>query len=321
MNKQFLKTLIKILTTVILLGWFLYRSDLSKVFQSLIHLSLFIIFISNLSNIVAIFIATIKWQLLIPQYKFLKLLKINFIGQYYALVLPGQLVGEFAKAYILGKGQKDAEQVAASVLIDKITAGIGIFLVGIVGLILTDKKLPIILTWGSIILITIIIGVLFSIRGKPVYSFMLKNLSRCGGHYEKLDKLCGQIRKIIEAWYNYSRRLSLICCNILLGTVCHLIGIIIILLLSNDLHIEVSFIDWCWIMGALSFILLLPITIGGIGLREASLVGILGWRGVSLENALALSFSLFSIQIVLSIIGCIVYLIKGTACHHNAYGN
>ena len=62
--------------------------------------------------------------------------------------------------------------------------------------------------------------------------------------------------------------------------------------LALKMGIVINFVDWCWIVAILSLALFLPISIGGIGVREASLVGTLGLFGVTTERALAFSFTL-----------------------------
>ena len=72
------------------------------------------------------------------------------------------------------------------------------------------------------------------------------------------------------------------------------------------MNINIAMIDWCWILGLLSIALFLPITIGGIGVREGTLVGIMGSMGIAQEKALALSFVIFGTQIIVSLIGGVI---------------
>jgi hypothetical protein len=54
----------------------------------------------------------------------------------------------------------------------------------------------------------------------------------------------------------------------------------------------------------------MPVTIGGIGLREASFVGLLGGLGVGSEKALVLSFCIFGLQIIGALTGGIVNIVE-----------
>jgi uncharacterized membrane protein YbhN (UPF0104 family) len=66
---------------------------------------------------------------------------------------------------------------------------------------------------------------------------------------------------------------------------------------SSAVGVEISFIDWFWILAILNIVLLLPITIGGMGLREGALIGVLGMLSVPPEKAIVISFGFFGIQI------------------------
>lgn len=72
------------------------------------------------------------------------------------------------------------------------------------------------------------------------------------------------------------------------------------------MDININFADWCWVFGVISLVVFLPITIGGIGLREGSFVILLGQLSVSSEKALALSLSIFGLQIIGGLTGGII---------------
>jgi uncharacterized membrane protein YbhN (UPF0104 family) len=54
---------------------------------------------------------------------------------------------------------------------------------------------------------------------------------------------------------------------------------------------------------SLTLALFLPLTIGGLGVREGTLIGILALYGYEKETAIAVSFIAFSFVIMLAIIG------------------
>ena len=59
-------------------------------------------------------------------------------------------------------------------------------------------------------------------------------------------------------------------------------------LLSRGLQLHIGFFDWSLIVGALTLALFLPLTIGGLGVREGTLIGILGIYGYGSETAIAI---------------------------------
>jgi len=63
------------------------------------------------------------------------------------------------------------------------------------------------------------------------------------------------------------------------------------------------FVDWLWIHAIIAIALILPITLGGMGVREAGMIGFLGLVGVSSEQALAVSFGFLTLYLVQAIVG------------------
>lgn len=306
MNKRRLKTILKISVAVALLGWFLLKSDLNKVFANIANLSINILLTALLINFIYIIIKSFRWRLLLPQYSLVKLFKLSLIGQFYTIFSFGQFAGEVAKVYILSRRQENSGQIAMSVLIDKVCGLIGPIIIAIFGLALTKTILPKSLIWTFIITAIICLILIFSVR-LPLFYKALRNLFV---HWlKRARRFVGLINlfiKTIEAWHIYSKQLRIILASIFLSVILQLLSIGIYLILSSGFAIPVSFFDWCWLASIISGLLVLPITIGGLGVREGSLVGLLGFFAVAPEKALALSFSLFGVQLFFAVIGGLV---------------
>ncbi|MDD4900816.1 MAG: lysylphosphatidylglycerol synthase transmembrane domain-containing protein [Patescibacteria group bacterium] len=303
MNKPWLKTGLKVLVAISLLSWFLYHSDIDKIFENLSSLSPRVLAAAIILSLIYQVIKSFRWWLLLTQYSFFKLIKLNLISQFYSLFSVGQFVGEGAKIYILGKGQKEAGRIAMSVLIDKITGMIGQVIVAIFGLAFTKTILPKSLTWTFIAAAILCLFLIFLIRLKFVYNFLSKILSDWSAVAIKLRRFVGWAIRLLEAWHSYSKKIKIIFVCIVLSMVFQLVLAGVYMILSHGLGINILFLDWCWILGILAGFLVLPITVGGLGVREGSLVGLLGIFMIAPEQALALSFSFFGVQLVLAVIG------------------
>ena len=195
-------------------------------------------------------------------------------------------------------------------MVDKITGIIGLLMVGITGMLLSHQNLHSGLLVSFTVILFISIVCLFSLRVQLFYKLVLKALLYMQQRSSKLGSFFGQIIGSLDSWHEYSKKKKVLLVSILLGCLNQLSAIITFVILAKNLEIEISYVDWCWIITALSIILLLPFTIAGIGIREGTLVGILSWMGISSQKALALSFAIFGLQIFLGIIGGIIDLSK-----------
>jgi len=80
------------------------------------------------------------------------------------------------------------------------------------------------------------------------------------------------------------------------------------LIIARGLDIHILFAELCWIFGIISVALIMPVTVGGVGLREGGFVFLLGRMGIPSEKAMAMSLSLFGLQIICALIGGILDL-------------
>ena len=297
-------TALKIALTVLLLYLFIRRTDLSRIVAVLSRLSTGLIVALALLNILGVFISAYKWRMLLPEAKFSGLAAACFASYYIALLLPGQLAQEAAKAYYLSRGQSPKmHRIAASVVVDKIGSIIGLLVVGCIGLALSETRLPQSLTWLFVVSGLMAILSLFSLRAVWVYSQACRFLARLRVLLPRRERILNGFSGLFEAWHVYSRNLPLLTSNILVAVLYQFVAVLLFYLLSRGLQLPIGFFDWSWIVGALTLALFLPLTIGGLGVREGTLIGILGMYGYGSETAIAVSLTAFSFVIMLAIIG------------------
>ena len=305
-------TALKIAVTVLLLYLFIRRTDFSGVVAALSRLSLGLIVALALLNLLGVFIAAYKWRMLLPEAKFSGLAIACLASYYIALLLPGQLAQEAAKAYYLSLGVSPRmHMIAASVVVDKIISIIGLLVVGCIGLTLSETRLPQSLTWLFVVFGLLAILSLFLLRAPWVYSGACRLLARLGTLLPRQKRIFDGGTRLFEAWHVYSKNLPLLAGNILVAVLYQFIGVLMFYLLSRGLQLHIGFFDWSWIVGALTLALFLPLTIGGLGVREGTLIGILGMFGYGSETAIALSLMAFSFVLMLAIIGAALsFIIK-----------
>lgn len=296
--------IIKIVITLILVAVLLNKTDFPELFIHLKNLSFFTFPIACLFVSLGYSINALKWRLLLPNYSYRTLLRLNIIGTYYSMVLPGQLLGEFIKAYKLGKGTPRAEMVASSVIIDKITALLALLITGIFGLLSTS--LP--STHGLFLalvgsFLSLMIFLIFAKQLMLPVSFIFKSLSK---KYYKLQKLHYQWQEVFQSWSDHLKKPKRLIYSVLLGIVFQLISVITVMFLAKNLNIEIAFSDWCWIFTGISLSLLLPLSIAGIGIREGAFIGLLKIFHVPLEKALALSLCIFSLNLLTALVGWVL---------------
>jgi uncharacterized membrane protein YbhN (UPF0104 family) len=169
MKKLPVKILGKALLSFAILYWLLRQSNWPDIWRHTAAISLPLFMAINFVQAGAIFINTVKWRLFLPGFPLGSLYKLNFIVQFFYLVLPGQLFGDAAKIYRLGLYRSNAEQVAASVIADKISGLGGLFLAGLAGFAATRTRLPLSLFMAMALALFLLFVLTMSFRsGIPV---------------------------------------------------------------------------------------------------------------------------------------------------------
>jgi uncharacterized membrane protein YbhN (UPF0104 family) len=125
------------------------------------------------------------------------------------------------------------------------------------------------------------------------FRLLTEGLNLARNKFVRLNKVVGQINRALEAWRFYLRRGDLLAESLLLALAFQFLSTLTCAILAVGVGIILPFADWCWVMGIVSLSVCLPITIGGIGLREGVFIGLLGFLRVSAVAAMALSFAIF----------------------------
>ena len=248
-------------------------------------------------------ISVYKWRLLLPNFSFGRLLSVSFVGQFYSTVLPGQIAGEVAKAYRLGKGRQDAEHVAASVLVDKLTGLIGLLMVAASGLFASNSRVPLEIPLSIIFFASFFLISLFCLKIPLIHRILTRTLEMLSARWPLLEKLVLRIFRLLDAWEQFLTNPFRLIYVFFLGALFQLICVWINILLAQDLGISIPFSDWCWIFGLVSIAVLLPISVGGIGVREGAFAGALSLQGVPIEKSIALSLAVFAISLLGTLMG------------------
>lgn len=308
-HKNILKIFCKIVISTILIIILCSRIDINLFAGEISKINIGVFAFSLFCYLGSLLLGAIKWQLLLKNVSLVCLLKIMFTSQFYATVLPGQLFGEASKVVSLHKENKTDEEITASVIIDKVIGLIAVIVLGMIGIVFTEidqiKKYR--------IFFIVIFIVLMSILLLPKLGIVAQGILYFSGKLQKakskqIQKLALIFLKFYDAWNAYVKNIKILVIAIFLGLFVQLMGIFQEYGIGESLGVQVSIYEYFWIYAALSFLLLLPISFAGLGVREISLVGFLGIFGVSKESAITLSAVMLSSQLIGAMMGGIIIL-------------
>ncbi len=303
-----MRLILKLATSVALLTWLLVRSDVGLVLATLQKLSPSVL--ASVASLLPVMIAisAFKWWLFVPRHSYPQLVRLNLVGVFYSIVLPGQVAGEAVKAYRLGAGRADAEEIAASVLVDKVNGMIGLLALGILGAHASRLGIP-----GSLVAsfsVTLLIGLalLYSLHLPLLRRRIESGIGFVSRRWSFAKPLVDRLTLFLAASTRYLARPGLMLASVLLGITYQLLCIAVIRIVAPSFGIDVPLIEWLWIFAVVTTAALLPLSVAGLGIREGAFVAVLGLLQVPSASALALSLTIFATQLATALLGGLVEL-------------
>lgn len=241
-----------------------------------------------------------RWRMLAAPLGFAvssaRMAAIYFVGMFFNLALPTSVGGDILRAWYLTRQAPEYRTMwaesALSVFADR-ASGLGV-LVALAGLAALLTPLPSWLAWLCWGLCAALVA---GVACLPLAG-ALTRLPYVGG-------AAGKVKSLLEA---YAREPGTQALAMVLSVGVQVAGVGQVALVGLALGLDVSLMHWAVAVPLVSLITVLPISLGGHGLREASFVLLLGPVGVGPAEAVALSLSWTAGCALVSLAGGAIYV-------------
>jgi glycosyltransferase 2 family protein len=258
-----------------------------------------------------IWISALRWQILLKTQN----IKISqgflvsslMIGLFFNNLLPTSIGGDiFRTLDISKKAGVSAGRSASIIIIERLSgivmaatfATVALFF-GFATVGQTSYIIPVVIFFFLCII------ALFIILNPSVLK--LDRVVKKVGFLLKIREKLKEIYHTFQSFKKYKAHLAgvLICSFLLqLGVIYHYY------LASISMGIELSFVSFIFIVPVITIISMLPISIGGAGVRENSLVFLMAALGASAERSATVSLILLAMLLILGLIGAIIYIVR-----------
>lgn len=293
--KKYKKTLLVLLKAAIsgsLLYYVISGTGLGKIATTLGSINIGFFIVAVVLYLFSIFLSSIRWGLLMsdrPSKK--QLFSLYLIGSFFNIFLPGTIGGDAVKAYYLYKERGDSSAAIASVFMDRY---IGFAALAFIGL----AAFPFGLSYfrGSFIEWILPLMVLSFISG----SFFVFGL--------RLGKKIRLLSGLYEYFSLYMKKRTVLFKAFSLSLAVQTTGVMAVYTLSKGLNMQLPLLPMFIFIPVISAMTTIPISISGLGVREASFVLLFAYLGLSAPEATALSLSWFLSASTGSLAGLIEYI-------------
>ncbi|MCX6802056.1 MAG: lysylphosphatidylglycerol synthase transmembrane domain-containing protein [Candidatus Diapherotrites archaeon] len=302
MKKQIAAVGILILLAILL------SIDLGKLFETLSKTDLLLFCAAVLMGFPAIAFRSLKWQLMLKKqghsFSFSKIFRYYFIGIGLGSFTPGRL-GDFAKALFVNKKIRSLSVSFSSVLVDRV-----VDLTVLVGLGALSICAFLLLYGVSVISIPVIIAMLcglafcfYLLFNKPLLKKVLRPFYRILVPEKFKEKLSAGFDSFIGSAQALLKNRSLLLAAVFLSLVSWLFEAASQQFLAVALGISLSFSFLFLVVSLSNIVSLLPVSVSGIGTRDALLIMLFSLQGIPAESAVAFSFLVLFSTTLLSLVG------------------
>ena len=277
----------RIAVSVLLVGYLVIKLDLHSFLNICMNARFNMLAITLVCMLAERYYAAYRWYilLLISEKKigFSKILRITFISNFYGMFLPGGGV-ELLRIVGLGRATSDFAEATASVFVDRFFGLLTLIIMVLIGVSLNSEGI------NTTIQIWAWIG--FFIMLFSIYMFSSNNLRRIIYNiiekklFERLKKPVYQLFSRLDGIKDKRKTIML---SFVLSIGIQILRIATIVFAAWTLHIKLPLIYFIIYVPIIIFIQLLPIAVGGIGVRESAYVFFFGSVGVNPEAAFSLS--------------------------------
>jgi glycosyltransferase 2 family protein len=310
MGKKVLKTAGKLVVSGLLIGLLFWKVDAAKVAADLGKLRPEFVFFAWAYYVVCQLLSSYRWQMFLKvkgiRVSLAKLFSFYMIGMFLNHFLPGAVGGDVAKSYYLYRETGEGKYAVASVFLERFTGLIGLSALSLAGLVVWWRYLESPLVLGAVggtalFLLAVILMLWWPPLSRPLNRLVFALSPRRVGE---------PLRKVYEALEGYRD-----CRGTLVGAVALSTGIqclyaLFYALVSRELGTPIDLQYFILFLPLVTLAIMVPVSVGGLGVREGLMILLFGEVGVPAEHVLAVSLTAYLLNTLLSLLGAVFLVVQ-----------
>ncbi len=299
----------RIVISALLIGIVLTQVSIRSALSAIAAADFRLLLLALLLNFVGATLTASRWRVLLAAQsvrtttRFLtaRWMEACFFNQF----LPSTIGGDSKRIFDSWKLGASKAGAVAAVSVDRLLGAIALMVFGVVALLLSSVSIG---DRGNLVTFVVSCSVILIVVAVVIFyppGWLQTLLVRL---YKKLpmtlQKFASKVESSFGTYRNDSRVLVI---GLLLSVALQVNVICFYFLIGRSLGIDIEFVDYMLIIPVASVVLLLPITINGIGLREGIFAFLLAGFGVDAAVSVAFAWASFGLFTVFGVLGGIVY--------------
>lgn len=307
-RKRWGLTAIRVVVTLLLLGFLARSIDFDVLSQLFLEIELMWVGIAAASILVVRFFIALRWKTLLASHDFQislwSLNKIIFISMFAGQFLPGVIGTDIVRGYMVAKSQGRTGTVVMTLLIDRIVGIYGMGFVAVIGVLVAEM-----LGRSTGLLTVVLLFIFFLVISATVLILGVERIRRqrwfLGTRWEKLS---ARLVRLAFSATTLMRRHNALTGVLIVSVAIVLVRCYVFYCLYRAFGASVPF-DVLMVFIPIMFVaVLLPVSLGGLGVRETTLVYLFRTMGVAAEVSVSVGLIFHFLQIALSSPGIVFWI-------------
>ena len=299
---------------ILLFIFILTRIDLSSLLTIFLSINPFFLCCALIANGIAVVVKSLKWKLIVSTLK--KEISLSasiqafLIGFSFSVLTPAKL-GDFMRAFYIRDEQCNLGKALSSVVTDRLIDIVMLFSFAFIGILIFSVVFHIeILSVSLLVLLAVGIASAVSIvTNKNLLSWLLRpffNIFIPHHHKKTISEYYHDFFSGLSVFFHDKKKFLLV---MVVGIFSWVPPFVYAYLLALSIGISLDLTFFIIVIPIISLLDLLPISISGIGTRDAALIFLFGFQGIPPETAVAFSLLyLFMSYWLVALIGALFWI-------------
>ena len=308
MKKRILLAL-KVFTSLALLGYIATRLDWSALIGTAGSMAWWGLPLATLTLLVTLYLGTVRWAVLLrmhhPEYTANRLFRPYLIAALFNNVLPSSTGGDLIRSFYIYRYSSDAVSAMSPIITERVIGLVVMIAINVLAVWITGS-IPIITAglWSTLLIILTAAVMALVLVAIPATYWPLHRLLERLARFRVIALLL----RIGEATHNYLKSPAALLPVVIYSVAAQLLAIVIYLILAEALDINIDFPALLVVVPLGLIMASLPISLGGIGVRELTVVTLLVRFGIDEHDAAAMALFFIPVVILASLPGLYFYL-------------
>ena len=309
-SKKVLLSAFKVVISVALIAFLLHRIGINVLAKTLSNANITYITLAFALIVSGVVISSYKWHILLSVHDIKMdlstLVSLYFISMFWRNFLS-TVGGEAYKIYGVSKQTGKLIESFASVVLERGTGLLALLSISFVsvlfghgfGLDKTVILLVIILFVGYLLIVGTLFNRNWSMRIIKIFAFF------------KSDALLAKITKVHNSIFMYRGHKALLIRAVIISFIYQTTAVVMaVFIISRSLNLQIPLIYFFLFCPIIGIFEMLPISLNGIGVREGAFLFFFTKVGVLEVQAFSMSFVMYAVVLIVSLIGGVVYAVK-----------